>query len=175
MLHLRGDKNPRHNIPGAPQLDPITGALFLVGLLVVLRSSGLDRPRRVGLLAFWLLPLIPSAVSDSAPHALRALGAVPAICVIAALGLDRFARAAATRFAPAYPVLVVLMLIGAGVLNWHAYFYQWASRPEVAAGFNTDAVRFFDLALDLAIREDVYAAPTIDQAPQRRFLGLQRE
>ena len=64
MLHVRGDNNPRHNIPGAPQLDPITGALFVVGLLLVLRGSGLDAPRRVGVLAFWLLPLVPSAVSD---------------------------------------------------------------------------------------------------------------
>ena len=175
MLHVRGDNNPRHNIPGAPQLDPITGALFVIGLLLVLRGSGLDAPRRVGLLAFWLLPLVPSAVSDSAPHALRALGAVPAVCVIAALGLDRLAGAAASRFAPAGPVLVVLMLIGAGVLNWRAYFHQWALRPELAAAFNTDAVRFFDLTLDLATRDDVYASPAIDQAPQRRFLGLQRE
>jgi len=28
MLHVRGDNTPRHNIPGAPQLDPISGALF---------------------------------------------------------------------------------------------------------------------------------------------------
>jgi 4-amino-4-deoxy-L-arabinose transferase-like glycosyltransferase len=175
MLHFRGDNNPRHNIPGAPQLDPITGALFVVGLFLVLRTSGLDLERRVGLLAFWLLPLVPSAVSDSAPHALRTLGAAPAVCVIAALGLDRLAGAAARRFASAGPAPIAVLLIAAGVLNWHAYFDQWAQRPELAAAFNTDAVRFFDMALDLATRDDVYASTTVDQSPQRRFLSLRGE
>jgi 4-amino-4-deoxy-L-arabinose transferase-like glycosyltransferase len=32
MFHVEGDRNPRHNLPGQPMLDPITGAFFLLGL-----------------------------------------------------------------------------------------------------------------------------------------------
>jgi len=31
MFNVVGDRNPRHNLPGAPMLDPITGAFFLLG------------------------------------------------------------------------------------------------------------------------------------------------
>jgi 4-amino-4-deoxy-L-arabinose transferase-like glycosyltransferase len=175
MLHLRGDANPRHNLPGAPQLDPISGALFLIGLAVVVRGGRLDPPRRAGLLALWLLPLLPSALSDAAPHALRALGAAPAACVIAALGLERLAQAAAHRVAPAGAALTVVTLAAVSALNYRAYFHDWAERPELAAAFNGDALRFFGLTVDLADADDVYASPTVDEAPQRRFLALRRD
>ena len=29
MFHVEGDMNPRHNLPGAPMLDPVTGAFFI--------------------------------------------------------------------------------------------------------------------------------------------------
>src|SRR6185369_2108283 len=32
MFHLEGDWNGRHNLPGAPMLDPVTGFLFAAGL-----------------------------------------------------------------------------------------------------------------------------------------------
>ena len=32
MFHVAGDANGRHNLPGAPMLDPITGAFFLLGV-----------------------------------------------------------------------------------------------------------------------------------------------
>ena len=32
MFHFEGDPNGRHNIPGAPMLDPLSGLLMLVGL-----------------------------------------------------------------------------------------------------------------------------------------------
>ena len=38
MFNYAGDRNPRHNLPGAPMLDWITAALFLAGLgMLVLR------------------------------------------------------------------------------------------------------------------------------------------
>src|SRR5579859_1551889 len=39
MFNCAGDLNPRHNLPGAPMLDDLTAALFIVGLgLCVLRA-----------------------------------------------------------------------------------------------------------------------------------------
>ena len=97
-LHLRGDENPRHNIPLAPLLDPITGVLFLIGLYRLLRHFDRASPVHVALLAFLLLPLVPEALGDAAPHALRGLGALPAIFAICGLvfGLPEAARAASS-------------------------------------------------------------------------------
>ena len=36
MFNFRGDPNPRHNIPYDPMLDPLTGALFIVGVTMIL-------------------------------------------------------------------------------------------------------------------------------------------
>ena len=39
MLHLRGDIEPRHNIPGRPMLDLVSGLLFLGGLIAIAKAD----------------------------------------------------------------------------------------------------------------------------------------
>ena len=39
MLHLRGDIEPRHNIPGRPMLDLVSGLLFLGGLIATAKAD----------------------------------------------------------------------------------------------------------------------------------------
>ena len=73
MLHLRGDIEPRHNIPGRPMLDLASGLLFLGGLIATAKADW-PLPAKTGLLSLWLLPLMPSAVTLAAPNALRAVG-----------------------------------------------------------------------------------------------------
>ena len=38
MFHFQGDHNGRHNLPGAPELDPVTGSLLVIGLFIALRE-----------------------------------------------------------------------------------------------------------------------------------------
>jgi hypothetical protein len=168
MLHFRGDQNPRHNLPGEPLLDPVTGVLFLVGLYQVGKRAGLDRTRQVGLIAFWLLPLLPSALADSAPHALRALGAAPAVYLIAAFGWARLSRLRVVG--PIVALAVGVAIVG---VNFRDYFHRWATNPAVFAGFNTDAVRFFEYISAAAKTQDVYVSHYVYTSPQLRFLGLQ--
>lgn len=167
MLHFRGDRNPRHDIPGEPLLDPLTGVLFLVGLYQVGKGVGLDRSRRVGLLAFWLLPLVPSALADSAPHALRALGAAPAVCLIAGLGWSRVSRLRIVG-----PIVALAAGVAIAGINHRDYFQRWAANPAVIAGFNTDAIRFFEYIAEAAKTQDVYVSEYVYTSPQLRFLGL---
>jgi 4-amino-4-deoxy-L-arabinose transferase-like glycosyltransferase len=179
MLHLRGDENPRHNIPGRPLLDPLMGIFFAVGLWHLARSRPSDRNHvlvSTALLAFWLLPLLPSALTDSAPHALRVLGAVPAVCVIAACGLDRLAGWFPSRGrAPAAKQVVALAALAAiALLNYRDYFHEWGPSRVVENAFNTDTSRFFDHLATLARRGDLYLSSYLYDAPQVRFLNLQR-
>jgi hypothetical protein len=174
MLHLRGDANPRHNIPGRPLLDPITGLGFLAGLGVVVTTLGTDTPLTVGLLLFWLLLLLPAAVSGDAPHALRAIGAIPAVCLISALGLARAADLLSRGRVAVSWAIGLALVAGAAALNYQAYFREWARRPDVAAAFSADVGRLFGHVADLAETNDLYACPYVYDAPQIRFLNLQR-
>jgi 4-amino-4-deoxy-L-arabinose transferase-like glycosyltransferase len=171
MLHFRGDTNPRHNLPGAPVLDPITGIAFLAGAIIALRRLPVDPVRYGGMLAFWLLPLLPSALTDSAPHALRTVGAMPAVALLAGIGLDRLADVgrSAGRLATGAALAAII------ALNYHDYFHRWAASPVVAAAFNSDAVRFFRYCAALADTHDVYAVRHTFDAPQFRFLELDRQ
>jgi hypothetical protein len=85
MFNWQGDQNGRHNWPGEPMLDPIMGALFVLGL-----GHGLwrwrDPPNFLMLLIFFgmILPGILS-VDFEAPQSLRSVGVIPALVYFSVL------------------------------------------------------------------------------------------
>lgn len=192
MLHLRGDSEPRHNIPGKSMLDPLTGLAFLLGLGAIAagrlppqegRGGSRDdlaaRPLAAGLVLLWLVPLLPSALTHSAPHALRAIGALPAVCVIAALGLDAAARSVGRRFdrwgRVAGVALLAAAIAAAGALEVRGYFVEWAGRSDVAAGFTRDLPAFVSHLSGLARDADVVLCPYLYESLSVRFLTLERD
>ena len=87
MYNVRGDPNGRHNLPGEPTLAPAAGALFVLGLGMSLASL---RRRRSLLLLAWLLVMMSGGIfslSFEAPQSLRAIGALPAVYLLATLPL----------------------------------------------------------------------------------------
>ncbi|NOZ73224.1 MAG: hypothetical protein GXP38_15180, partial [Chloroflexi bacterium] len=142
MFHVKGDLNPRHNLPGRPMLDPITGAFFLLGLAW---ACWRWRDHRHALLLIWipvvLLGGILSQLSE-APQAYRVLAVVPAIALLAGEALDLSLRglmAALPRrdWRPALAGLVALVgLGGAGWLNYDLYFHQQMEDPAVYTAFS---------------------------------------
>ena len=90
MFNVRGDFNGRRNVPLRPMLDPVTGLGFVLGLLVLWRARADGRARFLA--AALALGFAPSALAVEGPHALRAIGAAPFACVIAALGWHDLAR-----------------------------------------------------------------------------------
>lgn len=146
MFHLRGDGNWRHNLPGSPMLDPLTGALLLVGIAVALRSCRADRQgagegrRAAGplawLLAVWVpVMLLPNLLSvEGVPHGLRSCGALPALMLLAGLGLDAVRRIM-VRGLP--PRIASALLAGALALlapvTAHRYFGIWGGDPRMVA------------------------------------------
>lgn len=83
----RGDFIPRHNVPLRPVFDPLSGAVFLVGLGLAVR-----RARREGawaLCLIWLgVLLVPTLLAEDAPHFIRASGILPVVFVFPAVGLE---------------------------------------------------------------------------------------
>jgi 4-amino-4-deoxy-L-arabinose transferase-like glycosyltransferase len=85
MLHLRGDQNGRHHLPGRPLLDPLVGALWLLGLLWAVHNL---RATAARLLLGWLaLGLAAGVFSLGGPHAMRAVGALVPSLMLAGLGM----------------------------------------------------------------------------------------
>ena len=84
MFNNEGDRNGRHNLPGEPMLDPVTGAFFVLGL--VLAISRFRRPPEMLFVAVFLVGLAAAilSVDFEAPQAQRAIGAAVAVFFFAA-------------------------------------------------------------------------------------------
>jgi predicted membrane-bound mannosyltransferase len=95
MFTFQGDTTDRYNLDGRPVFDWVNGSLFYLGLGLVLlrlpRSPGLTGPATVLLLWFFSM-LLPDFITDDSPHFLRTIGAMPAVYLLWAVGLDRVAQ-----------------------------------------------------------------------------------
>jgi 4-amino-4-deoxy-L-arabinose transferase-like glycosyltransferase len=84
MWNERGDPNARHNVSGAPMLDPLTGAAFVVGAGILLLRM---RERRTRVVLLWLaVMLIPALMSNQQPHAVRTVEAIAPSMILAGIG-----------------------------------------------------------------------------------------
>ena len=142
MFHARGDLNWRHNISGAPMLDPVTGALFLGGLALACGwlfgkgTAAAERPRRVAasLLLAWLgAMLLPNLLSvEGVPHGLRSAGTLPAVMLLAGLAAAWIAGRLEARVparAAAGAALAIALLLAAAC-GWR-YAVTWGRNPAV--------------------------------------------
>ena len=153
MFHLHGDNNGRHNLPGEPMLDPVTGSLMVIGLFVALRER---RREHLVFLVSLILSLTGGifSVSFEAPQSLRAIGAIIGVIYFSALGLEGLARtaivvlqelfafvrqqqAALARGLAIVGAFVAVIVLSAWNLN--TYFYRQRVNREVWSGFFTDA------------------------------------
>jgi 4-amino-4-deoxy-L-arabinose transferase-like glycosyltransferase len=84
MWNEHGDSNARHNLSGAPMLDPLTGAAFVVGTGIFLLRL---REHRVRLVLLWLaVMLLPALMSNQQPHAVRTVEAIAPSMILAGIG-----------------------------------------------------------------------------------------
>ncbi|MCE2457267.1 MAG: glycosyltransferase family 39 protein [Dehalococcoidia bacterium] len=142
MFNVEGDPNPRHNLPNAPMLDRITGALFVLGFFFAL-----IRWRSVALfmLPFWVFFMVLPGVLTvpwEAPQSLRSILVIPAVAALAALVIDllwRTWRDVPWSLARRIALPAILALLGiVAYLNVDLYFGDQANDPRVYAGFSTD-------------------------------------
>jgi len=141
MFHVTGDHNPRHNLPGAPMLDPITGGLFLLGLGYSLLRL---KDHRRGLMLSWILFALLGGVLSlrgEAPQGYRTLGVVPAVAILAgdalARGVSVFSALLKPRFWRAVPAVLAVGLLGwMGWLNLDTYFNEQANDLRVWQAFS---------------------------------------
>jgi 4-amino-4-deoxy-L-arabinose transferase-like glycosyltransferase len=96
MFVFEGDRIWRHNESLRPVFTGFLAPAFVVGpCVLIVRTVQHRRTARSAdalaapfALAWLLLFLVPSALAEDAPHFLRAIGALPAACVVCAVGLE---------------------------------------------------------------------------------------
>ncbi len=145
MYHFRGDVNPRHNVPDRPLLTSYEAALFTLGLGAL--AAGFRSFASRAVLVWLVLMLLPGVLTFEAPQAYRTFGALPAVFLAVAFGLEGALRAA-TRFRP-----VALSVFAGGALvasleNAVTYFGEQTRGPLVASAFDT---RFVSVARFIAL------------------------
>lgn len=129
MFNSSGDKNGRHNLPGAPMLDRFTGILFLLGV-----GLALVRLRRSGhfLLLVWVAVFLQNgiwSVDFEAPQAFRSSVVTPAVAGLAALPLAALWGIAARSRTPRQAT-------DARVRSAYALTQEWGLRASVTAGIS---------------------------------------
>jgi hypothetical protein len=144
MFHISGDMNGRHNLPGAPMLDPLSGLLMVIGLGVLIA-----RPFewRAWLLFGWAAASMAGGIFTfpfEAPQALRTLGVTPVIAVLIALALvlvlDRVAvliRGRDRKVGLAGGVVAGALVAWIGVANLTMFFGRQMNDPTVWESFST--------------------------------------
>ncbi|GIW08610.1 MAG: hypothetical protein KatS3mg060_3415 [Dehalococcoidia bacterium] len=143
MFSVRGDYLWGRNIANRPVFDLPGAIFFYLGLILALLRL---RQPAYGFLLIWIsVMILPTALSTSAPHYLRAVGLIPAIFALPAIGLDwlvsvvlRRARMAGFALGMAITAALVLWLGATAAVVHREYFVDWATRPEVYYGFHSE-------------------------------------
>jgi len=137
MFHVSGDMNGRHNIPGWPMLDPISGLLVVLGLAwLVLRP--LDW--RTVLVLAWAAAAMSGGVltlAFEAPQAMRTLAVTPVLALLAALGLWLVVDPLRGRLTTVAQLAGVGVVLGVGVYNINTFFSRQMTDPVVWESFST--------------------------------------
>jgi hypothetical protein len=145
MFNVRGDDNFRHNLGGQPMLNFFVGIMFIYGLL--LSIGRLSSLRYFVLLAGFGALLLPEMLTaEGIPHALRAIGALPLVLIIAAIGISDML----SRWYQTFPInsaargaglSAMTLLLGLTVYQgYNQYFVAWAVAPQTFEAYSEDAV-----------------------------------
>ena len=132
----QGDDFLAYNIPGRPFLDPITGRLFLAGIVLCL--ARLRRPANAMALLWFAVAISPSLVTGASASTTRSITALPVTFLFPAIAAVTGARWIARRWSHragqiAGGALIVFVVV-CGALGARDYF-AWGRRPDVRAAY----------------------------------------
>ena len=188
MFFVVGDPYWRFNLPGRPLFNWFWGGLMLIGWAVCI-----TRLRRVpydwqksALLLLILAPLVmllPAALATNeiVPSNLRAIGLIPFVFYLPAIGLMAFLTTLSERFpklslTPTALTIGMAVLLVGGIFTDYLYFDEWAALPELyyeSDGDLTAVAQFLD-ETDLD-DTTIYVASEHYQHPTLAFLSQQYE
>jgi hypothetical protein len=138
MFFLQGDHDWKYNLAGQPVFDPVSAALFGLGLFAA--AWRWRAPADRACLIWLFCMLLPGFITIDAPQFMRTLGAAPVAALLAARGLAVAIGWLSTRgsilrrsapFLWGWPVV-------AGGLAAYRYFGVWAPSPAAYLALEGD-------------------------------------
>ena len=138
MLTVFGDCNPRHNFPCLPVLHPLVAIAFLYGLFAMIKKE--DKLIQATLIAWLLFMTLPATLTrEGMPHALRSIGMIPPVMLIAGFGAYALWEKFGTMWNKKLASRVALLLLAViPITTGYLYFGIWASSPATASAFSQD-------------------------------------
>ncbi|MCA9997310.1 MAG: glycosyltransferase family 39 protein [Anaerolineales bacterium] len=145
MFFWRGDPYVRFNVVERPLFNPILAALLLLGWFMCWRSWPRRDWQQSGRLLLILAPFLMTlptalALGEIVPSNLRAIGLIPFVFYLPAIGLESVGRGAwgvvhptphTPHPTPYTPLFLLLLLLLGLVTTWRTYFGQWAADPAL--------------------------------------------
>ena len=155
MFNFLGDWNWRHNAAGTSMLTYLSGILFLLGILILLKTGIKSLKQKnlnssfplVFIGAWFVVMLMPSFLTrEGMPHALRSIGAIPAVIMFSAVGLTWLWQrlTVSTKLARKANIILLIILILITTENIHKYFIVWGQNGNLPYAFREDLSRIAD-------------------------------
>lgn len=166
MFIDRGDPTPYYNLPGRPAFDLVTAVAFWIGLTIALVRFR-SRPVYLLLLVWLGVCLIPTILSDQAPHFLRASGALPPALLMAADGLTWLHGRLVPK--PDFSIVMIGVLAFGGALTFNDYFNVWGPSKLVYNEFEVSKRTILQRVASLSNTTDVVLPFTLYVSPQAEF------
>ncbi len=187
MFNYQGDRNGRHNLSGAPMLDPISASLLILGTALSLWR--IRQPGSFLLIAWLVLMLAPGIFSldFESPQSLRAIGSLPAAYLLAVVPIhalwqkwDKLSPLTqekepkpSLRRAAIFSLPLILVLGTSGYLNYHTYFDLQATSFKSWDVFSTPETIVGNVMRGLGNQVDYYVSTFYYQVPTLNFLAPQ--
>jgi 4-amino-4-deoxy-L-arabinose transferase-like glycosyltransferase/sugar lactone lactonase YvrE len=185
MFNYQGDKNGRHNLPGEPMLDPISGALLVLGI-----GLSLWRIRQPGsfLLIAWLLIMLAPGIFSldfESPQSLRVIGSLPAAYLLAVVPIhalwqewekiNPFTQSSETKLfkrrAAIFTLPLIFGLAVMGYYNYHIYFDRQAISFDSWNSFSTPETIIGNIMKKLGNQVNYYVSAFYYHVPTVQFLA----
>ncbi len=186
MFNVQGDRNGRHNLPNEPMLDPIMGALALLGFTHALWRWR-DPPNLLMLLVFGVMLLGGILTVDfEAPQSLRAIGVMPTLIYFAVIPLAAMSREFVRVFRSstsniqrppsifghwALDIGLVLLLAAISFSNFNTFFNKQKNSPEVWAAHSAAETIAANEMARLAPDYDLIVSSLYSAHPTVRFIA----
>ncbi len=171
-----GDGNYVHNLPNQPALNSFLAISFITGLLVAVAKIKLYTYR--WLIAWLVIGLLPAALTgDGGPNFSRAAVAMPAVIMLASLGISyilklwysTFPANSAARSVGQATIIVLIILSTA--LGYTQYFRAWGHTGATYAAHNEGAVRLGTNLSAAKTDGPIYVVTTASDQPIIEYLA----
>ena len=132
----KGDWNLRHNIPNRPVFDPIITLALLIGLTIAPQKLG--KQKLAFILVYSIIALLPSILSEEAPHFGRSSGLLPILFIFPALGISWIHKSLKQFTTSFISNLISSAIIGGSILiTVHDYYLdEYLVQPNTGFWFD---------------------------------------